>query len=280
MRAMITALFVIAVLAPSVSSAQSKKDWRERAERSEREHAALIERLRAVEMTPEDLAALQGSRDRVEELEAELEREREARRDAEADEVEAREIAKEALRRNDERDLSDERPVSYADSRGSRGSYGSPTQVIPSSEAVMYVDRLPPGYTTQDVISVRCNGSGSCRSWILVILGNELPSVPMDGQHPFPQRVRIDEADASFHLLPPGSTGYIVPDRASYEVIRVVAFESSPFAEQGLWMNGVSTIRGNRAKNPRGQFITDAGVTRSGGAVEAVKALLLRITRH
>ncbi len=279
MRAMIAALFVITVLAPSTSFSQSKKDWRDRAERSEREHAALLETLRAIEMTPEGLDALQGSRDRVEELEAELERKRKARLDAEADEAEALEVAKEALRRNDERDLSDERPVSYADSRSMGGSYGSPTQVIPSSEAVMYVDRLPAGFTKQDVISVRCNGSGSCRSWILVILGNELPSVPMDGQHPFPQHVRIGEVDASYHLLPPGSTGYIVPDRSSYEVIRIVVFEGSPLSAQGLRMTGVKTIRGKHAASPHGRFFTDAGASDSGGAFEAVGALLLRITR-
>ena len=278
MRAMITALFVIAVLAPSTSFSQSKKDWRDRAQRSEREHAALLETLRAIEMTPEGLDALQGSRDRVEELEAELERERKARLDAEADEAEALEVAKEALRRNAGPQLADERrPLSYADSRGMGGSYGSPTQVIPSSEAVMYVDRMPAGFTKQDVISVRCNGSGSCRSWILVILGNELPSVPMDGQHPFPQHVRIGEVDASYHLLPPGATGYIVPDRSSYEVIRIVTFDGSPLAAQGLRMSGVSVIRGSRAENPHGQFLTDAGVTKKGGALEAVAALLIRI---
>jgi hypothetical protein len=277
MRAMVAALFAITVLAPSVSSAQSKKDWRERAERSEREHAELLERLRAIELTPDDLEALRSSRERADELEAKLEREREARLDAEAKEAEAREIAKEALRRNDKRELSDERPTSgYAMTMS--GALGSPTQVIPTSEAVMYVDRLPPGVHEQDTLRVRCNGSGSCRGWILVILGNELPSVPMDGQHPFPQRVRIGDVEASFHLLPPGSTGYIVPDKSSYSVIRLVRFEGSPTLASGLWMKGVATITGNRANDPRGKFITDAGVSDSGGAIEAVQALLLRIS--
>ncbi len=278
MRAMITALFVIAVLAPSTSFSQSKKDWRDRAQRSEREHAALLSTLRAIEMTPEDLDALQGSRDRVEELEAELERERKARLDAEADEAEALEVAKEALRRNAGPQLADERrPLSYADSRGMGGSYGSPTQVIPSSEAVMYVDKMPAGFTTEDVIRVGCYGPSTCRSWILVILGNELPSVPMDGQHPFPQRVRIGDAEASFHLLPPGSMGYIVPDKMSYDVIRIVTFEGSPLSEQGLRMSGVYAIRGNRAENPHGKCLSDVGATNRGGVFEAVAALLLRI---
>ncbi len=198
---------------------------------------------------------------------------------AERREQEALAIAREASNRLEERETWNpeaELAQSYSAPRLA-AAIMSPSQVMPRTGAVMYVDRLPPMTAREDTIQIRCNGSGTCRSWLLVLLGNELPSVSMDGQHPYPMRVRIGEATTAFHLLPPGSTGYIVPDQPSYTVIRVVAFEGDPFSATGLRFKGVATIDGYHAAHPFGRMFTDAGVIDAGGHVEAVKELLLRI---
>lgn len=198
--------------------------------------------------------------------------------------TEAEDIAREAVTRLDRADrLVEESEVITAayPSRpygaGASAYRGSPTQVIPTSGAVMYIDRLPPGLTARDTLQVRCNGSGSCRTWLLVILGNELPSEPMDGQHPHAQRVDLGGIDAEFHLLPPGATGYIVPDNSGYEVIRIAVFEGNPLMAAGLRYTGVATYRGDAARRPTGRFLTDAGRSHLGGDHEAVRALLARI---
>ena len=86
-------------------------------------------------------------------LRAELEREREAREQAEADAAEALAIAREAM---EEADAAFVAPLLV----------GAPTQRVPSSGAVVYVDQLPPGWRSKTRFALRARttagGSSSC----------------------------------------------------------------------------------------------------------------------
>ena len=174
-------------------------------------------------------------------LRAELEREREARRQAEADAAEALAIAREAM---EEADAAFVAPLLV----------GAPTQRVPSSGAVVYVDQLPPGVAVEDTIRFE---SSDDRGWLVLMLGNELPSLPLNGQQPFPMAVAIDGVNTTVYVVPPGSTGYVVPDRSSYEVIRLVRFEGSAFSASGLRFAGVKFVRDRHAHFPHGRLLTD-----------------------
>lgn len=197
-------------------------------------------------------------------LRDELEREREARRAAEADAAEALAIAREATVRLEEADNSFV-PLLMG---------GSPTQRVPHSSAVMYVDRLPHGMASEDVLTVSCNGTGSCRSWLLVMIGNEPPALALSGQQPFPVRVNIDGVFTTLSLLPPGSRGYVAGVEGE-TTVRLVVFEGSPTDANGLRFAGVKTESGPRLRLS-GAYKTDAGFQRFGGEVDAVKAILLQ----
>lgn len=197
-------------------------------------------------------------------LRDELAREREARRQAEADAAEALSIAREAAARLEEADAAFAVPLLM----------GSPTQRVPHSSAVMYVDRLPPGMASEDVLTVSCNGTGSCRSWLLVMIGNEPASLSLNGQQPFPMRVNIDGVFTTLSLLPPGSRGYVAGVEGE-TTVRLVVFEGSPTDASGLRFAGVKHESGPRLRLT-GAYKTDAGFQRFGGEVDAVKAILLQ----
>ena len=108
------------------------------------------------------------------------------------------------------------------------------------------------------------------------MLGNELPSLPLNGGQPFPMAVAIDGVNTTVYVVPPGSTGYVVPDRSSYEVIRPVRFEGSALSASGLRFAGVKFVRDRHAHFPHGRLLTDSGFNRMGGEVDAVKAVLLQ----
>lgn len=196
-------------------------------------------------------------------LRAELEVERAARRQAEADAAEALSIAREAAARLEEADDSFV-PLLM----------GSATQRVPHSSAVMYVDRLPPGMASEDVLTVSCNGTGSCRSWLLVMIGNEPATLPLNGQQPSPLRVSIDGVRTTLSLLPPGSRGYVAGVEGE-TTVRLVVFEGSPTDANGLRFAGVKHESGPRLRLV-GAYKTDVGFRRYGGEVDAVKAILLQ----
>lgn len=196
-------------------------------------------------------------------LREELESERAARKQAEADVVEALAIAREAAARLEEADATFAAPFLA----------GAPTQRVPSSQAVVYVDQLPPGVAIEDTIRFT---SDDGRGWLVIMLGNELPSLPLNGQQPFPMNVDLDGIRTTMFVVPPGSTGYVVPDRSSYEVIRLVRFEGSALSASGLRFAGVKFVRDYHARHPHGRLFTDSGFNRTGGEVDAVKAVLLQ----
>ena len=201
-------------------------------------------------------APLRAQDSELERLRAQLVAEHEARLQAEADFAEALDIAHEVAARADATLM------------------GAPTQRVPHSESIVYVDQLPPGVSVEDTIRFE---SSDDRGWLAIMLGNDGLSVPLNGQWPFPMRtVLLDGVTTSLFLVPPGSTGYVVPSRLSYEVIRIVRFEGSALSASGLRFAGVKFVRNAWARQPHGRMFTDGGFLRSGGEVDAVKAMLIQ----
>lgn len=144
-----------------------------------------------------------------------------------------------------------------------------------SEQGTVYLDRLPPGRIEKEVIRFS-NYSTAKLGPLLVMLGDDLPPVPVDWRAP-PSIIHLPGGSvARLPLIPSGSTGYVLPDlRWSATAITIVRFRGDP--RRGFVVECVARRSGWRVSHPWGELISDIGCTASPEVVQAVEEQLLRL---